>query len=166
MFRSLPLCTEPQAQSAASSPTSPILDISSIHSTGSRDSIKFVFRLCIFGDIPPPVFELSKFYSALDFLSLPWMDSQGAKQDITGPNSNAGTGSTPPPAEFRSQLPVMTPPPYFPGFPGASNQMPFMFPHSFMPHIHGMGFPPPVHGSPPPPLISQMARRDAALRIV
>ena len=27
--------------------------------------------------------------------------------------------------------------------------MPFMFPHSFMPHVHGLGFPPPVQGSPP-----------------
>ena len=78
------------------------------------------------------------------------MDSQGAQQDSTSPNSNAPTGSTPPPVEFRSQPPVMPPPPYFQGFPGAPNQMPFMFPHSFMPHIHGMGFPPPMQGSPPP----------------
>lgn len=70
-------------------------------------------------------------------------------RDGNGSKPNGGTGSTPPPvpAEFRSQLPVMSPPPFFPGFAGAPNQMAFMFPHSFMPHVHGVGFPP-VQGSP------------------
>lgn len=81
---------------------------------------------------------------------LHWTDSQGTMRDTTNPQTNGATSSTPPPvpAEFPSQLPAMTLPPFFQGFTGAPGQMPFMFPHSFMPHVHGMGFPPPVQGSP------------------
>ncbi|KAG0596502.1 hypothetical protein M758_UG260500 [Ceratodon purpureus] len=78
------------------------------------------------------------------------MDSQGTMQDSNGSESNGATGSTPPPlpVEFHSQFPMMTPLPVFQGFTGAPNQMSFMFPHSFMPHIYGFGFSPPVQGSP------------------
>ena len=78
------------------------------------------------------------------------MDSQGTTRDASGCNPNGATGGIPPPVmpEFRSQRPGMTPPPFFQGFSPLPNQMPFLFPHSFMPHVGGMGFPPPAQGSP------------------
>ena len=42
----------------------------------------------------------------------------------------------------------MPPPPFFQGFPPVPNQMPFLFPHSFMPHVPSIGFPHPAHGNP------------------
>ena len=40
------------------------------------------------------------------------------------------------------------PSPFFQGFGGAGNPMPFLYPHSFMPPVPGFGFGPPPQGSP------------------
>ncbi|KAG0580545.1 hypothetical protein KC19_4G181000 [Ceratodon purpureus] len=78
-------------------------------------------------------------------------------------------GSTlpPMPADFHSQLPMMTPPPFFQGFTGSPNQMSFMFPHTFMPHVHGVGFPPPVQGSPSAPIdLTEQSKPAKKRRVV
>ena len=77
------------------------------------------------------------------------MDSQGTMRD-TSPSKQAGASSGNPPAptgEFQqTQRPPMPMPQFFQGFPPVPNQMPFLFPHSFMPHAAGLGFSPPAHG--------------------
>ena len=69
------------------------------------------------------------------------MESQGspAKQTL-------GRGAIPHPStiEFGSQRTPIPPLPFFQGFGGAGNPMPFLYPHSFMPPMGGFGF-----GSPP-----------------
>ena len=63
------------------------------------------------------------------------------------PNKQPGASSKFPPATSAA-LPTprqaMPPPPYFPPVP---NQMPYLFPHSFMPHVPGIGFLHPAHGN-------------------
>ena len=68
------------------------------------------------------------------------------------PSTQASASSGPPPSasgEFPTPRHAMAPPQFFPGFPSIPNQMPFLFPHSFMPHAPGMGFPPTPHGGAP-----------------
>ena len=65
------------------------------------------------------------------------------------PSKQAGASSGYPPAptgEFQAQRPPMPMPQFFQGFPPVPNQMPFLFPHSFMPHATGLPFSPPAHG--------------------
>ena len=62
----------------------------------------------------------------------------------------AGTSTGLPPAvsaKFPTQRLGMAPPPFFQGFSPMPNQMPFLFPHSFMPHVIGIGFPPPAQAN-------------------
>ena len=70
------------------------------------------------------------------------------------PSTQASASSGPPPSSTGGEFPTprhaMAPPQFFPGFPSVPNQMPFLFPHSFMPHVPGMGFPPTAHGNAPP----------------
>ena len=75
------------------------------------------------------------------------MDSQGPPRDV-GPNNPIHVSIGNPPAvggELRAQASSIPPPPLFPGFPHYGSQMPFLFPHSFMPL--GVGFSPPVQGA-------------------
>ena len=63
-------------------------------------------------------------------------------------NPNAPTGAIPPAAgtEFRAQRPNIPPAPFFQGFAALRNQMLFLFPHSFMPPVPGVGFATPTQG--------------------
>ena len=65
------------------------------------------------------------------------MESQGSPAKHT-----LGKGANPQPSttEFGAQRPPMAPLPFFQGFGGAGNPMPFLYPHSFMPPIPGFGF--------------------------
>ena len=72
------------------------------------------------------------------------MDSQGDAAQLGA--TNASGASTIPPAangEFHGLQSGIPPPPFFQGFQPFGGQMPFMFPHSFMPSVQGVGFPPP-----------------------
>jgi hypothetical protein len=76
------------------------------------------------------------------------MDSQGPTHDV-GPNNPLHVSTAKPPvvgAELRAQGSSIPPPPFFPSFPQHGSQMPFLYPHSFMPLPPGVGFAPPVHG--------------------
>lgn len=82
------------------------------------------------------------------------MDSQGSMQEAS-PSKQAGASSAFPPVpnvELPTQRQAMPPPPFFQGFPPVPNQMPFLFPHSFMPHVPGIGFPHPAHGNANAPI--------------
>ena len=46
-----------------------------------------------------------------------------------------------------SQRPPIPPTPFFHGFPGAGNQLPFLYSHSYMPPILGFGFSAPAQGT-------------------
>jgi len=82
------------------------------------------------------------------------MDSQGTMRDAS-PSKQAGASSGYPPAptgEFPTQRHAMAMPPFFQGFLPVPNQMPFLFPHSFMPHAPSIGFSPPAHGGVTDPI--------------
>ena len=87
----------------------------------------------------------------LRFLFLLSMELQGPLQDAGGGgNPNAASGGIPPIAagEFRAQRPSIPFAPFFQSFAGAGNQMPFLYPYSFMPPLPGLGFTAPTHGTP------------------
>ena len=69
------------------------------------------------------------------------MESQGSPA-----TQILGRGAIPHPStsEFCAQRPSIPPSPFFHGFGGAGNPMPFLYPHSFIPPIPGYGY-----GSPP-----------------
>ena len=73
------------------------------------------------------------------------MESQGspAKQNVGG-----GAIPAPKTTEFIAQRPPIPPSPFFHGFGGAGNPMPFLYPHSFMQPIPGYGFGAPSQGPP------------------
>ena len=49
--------------------------------------------------------------------------------------------------EARAQGNTLPHAPFYPGFPHHGPQMPFLFPHAFMPPLHGGGLAPPVVGT-------------------
>ena len=65
------------------------------------------------------------------------------------PKQNSGRGAIPhaSPSEFHAQRPSNPPSPFFQGFGGAGNPMPFLYPHGFIPPIPGFGFRSPPQGS-------------------
>ena len=82
----------------------------------------------------------------LCFLLLLSMKSQGPLRDVDGANPNVVACGIPPIAstKFRAQRPA----PFFQGFPGAGNQMPFLYPHSLMPPTSRVGFAAAALGTP------------------
>ena len=77
------------------------------------------------------------------------MESQGNLREAVGANPGgvpivisplAGTS-------ISAQRPPIPPTPFFHGFHGAGSQMPFLYPHSYMPPL-GFGFGPPVQSTP------------------
>ena len=78
------------------------------------------------------------------------MEPQGPPRDAGGANPTATPGRIPSLAgsEFRAQRPSIPPTTFFQGFMGGGNQMPFLYPHSFMPLIPGLGFTAPAHAVP------------------
>jgi hypothetical protein len=87
------------------------------------------------------------FYKILVVLA---MESQGNVQDVGAINPTSVTGGphhVANPSIF-AQRPPIPPTPFFHGYSGASNQMPFLYPHSYMPPIPGFGFGAPTQGSP------------------
>ena len=78
------------------------------------------------------------------------MDSQGPQREVGGGHGNGNSGGIPPvsAAEFRAHCTSIPPAPYFPGFAGASSQLPFLYPNSFMPPLRRTGFMAPGHGYP------------------
>ena len=95
------------------------------------------------------LFVLMKISNFLFILGLHSMDSQWSMQEAS-PSKQVGVSSGFPPAtsvELPTQRQAMPPPPLFQGFLPVPNQMPFLFPHSFMPHVPGIGFPHPAHGN-------------------
>ena len=97
------------------------------------------------------------------------MDSQGTMRDVSPPK-HVGTSSgfpLAPSVEFTTQRHAMAPPPFFQGFPHVPNGMPFMYPHSFMPHVSGIGFSPPPHGSSTAPIdLSEGAQKRGSQECV
>ena len=81
------------------------------------------------------------------------MDSEGPPRDVS-PNNPIHVSTGNPPAEggeLRAQassIPPLNIPPlaFFPGYPHHGGQMPFLFPHSFMPRLPAVGLAPPVQG--------------------
>jgi hypothetical protein len=78
------------------------------------------------------------------------IESQGNVQDVGTTNHTGVTGGPHPVANpsIFAQRPPIPPTPFFHGYPGAGNQMPFLYPHSYMPPIPGFGFGAPAQGSP------------------
>ena len=73
------------------------------------------------------------------------MESEGSPS-----TQNSGRGANPHAStnEFQGPRPPIPPPPFFHGFGGAGNPMPFLYPHAFIPPIPGFGFGSPPQGSP------------------
>ena len=77
------------------------------------------------------------------------MDSQGTPRDagasmpihVTSGNATVVGG------EVRAQGVTIPHAPFFPGFSHHGGQMPFVFPHAFMPPLQGVGRTPPVQGT-------------------
>ena len=95
------------------------------------------------------------------------MDFQGTGRDGEGVNGPAEMGGHPPVAptntagiDFGSRRSSIPPAPFFQGFHGMGSQMPFMFPHPFMPPPGGHGFSPTAHNIRTPPLTSQVCHRS------
>jgi hypothetical protein len=82
------------------------------------------------------------------------MESQGNVQDVGVTNPTGVTGGPHPVANpsIFAQRPPIAPTPFFHGYHGAGNQMPFLYPHSYMPPIPGFGFGAPAQGSPSVPI--------------
>lgn len=87
------------------------------------------------------------------------MDFQGTGRDGEGVNGPAEMGGHPPVAptntagiDFGSRRSSIPPAPFFQGFHGMGSQMPFMFPHPFMPPPGGHGFSPTAHNIRTPPI--------------
>ena len=78
------------------------------------------------------------------------MESQGNLREAGGVNASGVTGGIPNVAgsPISRQHPAIPPAPFFHGFPGAGNQLPLLFSHSYMPPIPGFGISPPAQGSP------------------
>ena len=68
------------------------------------------------------------------------MDSMESQESPAKHNLRRGANPQPSSTEFGAQRPPMAPLPFFQGFGGAGNPMPFLYPHSFMPPIPGFGF--------------------------
>jgi hypothetical protein len=97
------------------------------------------------------------------------MDSQGTMHGAS-PSKQVGSTSGNPPTssgEMPTQRHAMAPPPFFQGFPPMPNQMPFLFPHSFMPHHPRIGFAPPSHGGVTNPIdLSEGSQKRGSVEFV
>ena len=78
------------------------------------------------------------------------MDNAANLQEGDGANPAVVTGGVPPVAvhAIRAQHPPIPPTPFFHGYGGTGNQMPFLYPHSYMPPIPGFGYGAPPQGPP------------------
>lgn len=82
------------------------------------------------------------------------MESQGNVREGVGGDASVVTGGTPLVAgtAVSGQCPPIPPTPFFRGFPGAGNQMPFLYSQSYIPPLPGFGFAAPVQGTPSVPI--------------
>ena len=78
------------------------------------------------------------------------MESQGTQGEVGGAKGNGNSGGIPPvsSSEFLAHRTSIPPTPFFQGFAGAGNQLPFLYPNSFMPPLQRMGFMASGHGYP------------------
>ena len=78
------------------------------------------------------------------------MESQQNLQEAGDANASAVTGGIPlvTGTAISGQRPSIPPTPFFHGFPGTGNQLPFLYSHSYMPPIPGFGFSTPAQGTP------------------
>ena len=78
------------------------------------------------------------------------MELQGELREAGSATANVVTGGLPFLATSSSlgQRPPIPPAPFFHGFPGAANQLPFLYSHSYMPPIPPYGFSAPAQGTP------------------
>ena len=78
------------------------------------------------------------------------MESQGEVGKAGSANASVVTSGIPLVASFPNlgQQPPIPPAPFFHGFPGAGNQMPFLFSHIYMLQIPRHGFNAPTQGTP------------------
>ena len=78
------------------------------------------------------------------------MESQGNLPEVSGPNASVVTGGIPlvSGTAVSGQRPPIPPTPFFHGFRGPTNQLPFLYSHSYMPHIPSLGFGAPAQGAP------------------
>ena len=78
------------------------------------------------------------------------MESQGNGREVGGTIPSVVTDGIPLVAgtPISGQCPPIPPTPFFHGFPGAGSQLPFLYPHSYMPSIPGFGFVAPAQSSP------------------
>jgi hypothetical protein len=93
---------------------------------------------------------LSPLENFVGFLLLNCMDLQGPLRDVGSSNPNEVSSTNPPAVgtEFRIQQSSISLAPFVQGFPQVGSQMSFLFPHSFMPPIPGVGFAPTTQGGP------------------
>ena len=83
------------------------------------------------------------------FVFLAFMDLEGPMCDVSPNNpihistSNIFVVG----GELRAQGKNIPPAPFFLGFPHHGSQMPFLYPHSFMPPLPGVGFAPLIQGA-------------------
>ena len=77
------------------------------------------------------------------------MDSQGIPRDAraNSPSHVPSGNATNVGGEVRAQGVTIPHVPFFPGFSHHGGQMPFLFPHAFMPPLQGVGGTPPVQGT-------------------
>ena len=79
------------------------------------------------------------------------MEFKGPVRDSASSNPTACIGASTPPGgnEFRAVRPSIPPAPFFQGFGAMGNQVPFVFPHPFMPIAPGAAFAPAAQVFPP-----------------
>lgn len=82
------------------------------------------------------------------------MDFQGHPRDPPTGNLNAATGNTLNVGgnDFRAVRPGIPQIPFFQGFPPMGSQMPYLFPHPFLPTSSGAAYTSPTHGIPNAPI--------------
>ena len=114
--------------------------------THPKHFIRFSFSFSFF---PSFYFFLPLGQICLGYLFRVSMDSQGTPRDTSTNNPGQVPTSNAPAmgGEGRAQGNAFPHSPFFPSFPPHVGQMPFLFPHAFMPPLHGVGFAPPVQGT-------------------
>lgn len=80
------------------------------------------------------------------------MESQGTSHELLDVNGCVVTNVIPPlaPPTVAAQCPPIPPTPFFHSYLGAGNQIPFLYPHTYMPPIQGFGFRAPAQSTPIP----------------
>lgn len=98
------------------------------------------------------IFSEPFFLSKILLVSCFWIAwiRKGPLRDVgsSNPNDVCTTNSLAVGSEFRIQRSSIPHAPFFRGFPPVGSQMPFVFPHYFMPLVPRVGFAPPTQGGP------------------